>query len=49
MSFDEIAARARVLFPKGTPASVEAIREMRDGRARELDRRVAAPPRRRSR
>jgi len=49
LSFDEIVARARVLFPKGTPSSVEAIREMRDGRARELDRHVAAPPRRRSR
>lgn len=49
MSFDEIAARARVLFPKGTPSSVASIREMRDVRARELDRRVATPGRRRSR
>ena len=49
MSFVEIAARARVLFPKGTPSSVALIREMRDGRARELDRRVAPPGRRRSR
>lgn len=49
MSFEEIAARARVLFPKGTPSSVASIRGMRDGRARELDRRTATPPRRRSR
>jgi plasmid stability protein len=49
MSFDEIAGRARVLFPKGTPSSVASIREMRDGRARELDRRMATPRRRRSR
>ncbi len=49
MSFDEIAARARVLFPKGTPSSVASIRGMRDGRARELDRHVATPGRRRSR
>jgi plasmid stability protein len=49
MSFDEIASRARVLFPKGTPSSVASIREMRDGRARELDRRMATPRRRGSR
>ena len=49
MSFDEIAGRARVLFPKGTTSSVASIREMRDGRARELDRRMATPRRRGSR
>lgn len=49
MSFDEIFARARALFPKGTPSSVASVREMREGRARELDRRVAATHRRRSR
>jgi plasmid stability protein len=49
MSFDEIFARARELFPKGTPSSAASIREMREARARELDRRVATTQRRRSR
>ena len=49
MSFDAIFARARALFPKGTPSSVAPIREMRESRAREVDRRVATTQPRRSR
>jgi plasmid stability protein len=49
MSFDEIFARARTLFPKGTSSSVPTIRRMRDERARELERRTASQPPRRSR
>lgn len=49
ISFDEIFARAHVLFPKGTPSSVASIREMRESRARELDRRVDTTQPRRSR
>lgn len=49
MSIDEIVARARALFPKGTPSSVASIREMREDRARVLERRAAVSPRRRSR
>jgi len=49
MTFDEISARARALFPKGTSSSVATIRRMRDERARELERRAGTPPRRRSR
>ncbi len=32
LSIDEVAARARKLFPQGTANSVAFIREMRDGR-----------------
>ena len=32
LSIEELAERARRLFPKGTPSSVELIREQRDGR-----------------
>lgn len=32
ISIDELSARARKLFPNGTPSSVQFIREMRDGR-----------------
>ena len=49
MSFDEIFARSRALFPKGTPSSVATIREMRESRAREVNRRVATTSPRRSR
>jgi plasmid stability protein len=49
MSFDEIFARARILFPRGTSSSVATIRRMRDERAREPERRAASQPPRRSR
>jgi plasmid stability protein len=32
LSIDQLAERARQLFPKGSPGSVDLIREMRDGR-----------------
>lgn len=32
LSIEQLADRARKLFPKGTPSSVEFIRQQRDGR-----------------
>jgi plasmid stability protein len=32
LSIDRLAARAQALFPRGSPDSVDLIREMRDGR-----------------
>lgn len=32
LSIEQLAERARALFPGGTPSSVELIREQRDGR-----------------
>jgi plasmid stability protein len=32
MTIEKLAERARTLFPKGSPSSIEIIREQRDGR-----------------
>lgn len=32
MTIEKLAERARELFPKGSPSSVQAIRQQRDGR-----------------